>query len=94
MADVYLVHWDEAEARERALALESAGHRVRVHWSTERAARIDPLPDALVVSLDRLPPLHKDPFDRILIAQALVEGITLVTRDEQIEGYPGSIMKV
>jgi hypothetical protein len=26
-----------------------------VHWSTERAARIDPLPDALVVSLDRLP---------------------------------------
>lgn len=46
------------------------------------------------VSLDRLPPLHKDPFDRILVAQALVEGITLVTRDEQIDGYPGSIMKL
>ena len=46
------------------------------------------------VSLDRLPLLHKDPFDRILVAQALVEGITFVTKDEQIDGYPGSIMKL
>ncbi|MDV7391539.1 type II toxin-antitoxin system VapC family toxin [Arthrospira platensis SPKY1] len=33
------------------------------------------------VALDGLPPLHKDPFDRLLPAQALVEGITLLTSD-------------
>jgi PIN domain nuclease of toxin-antitoxin system len=31
------------------------------------------------VAVDVLPPIHKDPFDRILIAQAMVEGITLLT---------------
>ena len=55
MAEIYLVHWNETEAAEQARALRSAGHRVRVHWSTQAAARIDPLPDVLVVSLDRLP---------------------------------------
>src|SRR2546430_7266386 len=36
------------------------------------------------VSVDLLPPLHKDPFDRLLIAQALTEGITLLTTDAQV----------
>jgi len=34
-----------------------------------------------------LPPLHQDPFDRILIAQALEEGLILVTRDARIRQY-------
>lgn len=34
-----------------------------------------------------LPPLHKDPFDRVLIAQARCEGLTLVTADRQIARY-------
>ena len=38
-----------------------------------------------------LPPLHRDPFDRILIAQATVEGITLLTADPLIKQYPGPI---
>jgi PIN domain nuclease of toxin-antitoxin system len=46
------------------------------------------------VSIDRLPDLHRDPFDRILVAQALVEGLTLVTGDEKLNGYPGPILKV
>jgi PIN domain nuclease of toxin-antitoxin system len=46
------------------------------------------------VSIDRLPDLHKDPFDRILVAQALVEGLSLVTSDEKLSGYPGSIIEV
>lgn len=46
------------------------------------------------VSIDRLPDLHKDPFDRILVAQALVEGLILVTGDEKLDGYPGSIIRV
>jgi PIN domain nuclease of toxin-antitoxin system len=37
---------------------------------------------------------HKDPFDRILIAQAMVEGITLLTADPVIAKYPGPIRKV
>ena len=34
-----------------------------------------------------LPPHHRDPFDRMLIAQAQCEGLTLITADEQIEAY-------
>lgn len=46
------------------------------------------------VEVDILPPIHKDPFDRILIAQAMVEGIILLTADETIARYPGPIRKV
>jgi PIN domain nuclease of toxin-antitoxin system len=46
------------------------------------------------VAVDSLPPIHKDPFDRILIAQAMVEGITLLTADPVIAQYPGPIRKV
>jgi PIN domain nuclease of toxin-antitoxin system len=46
------------------------------------------------VSVDTLPPTHKDPFDRLLIAQAMVEGITLLTADATIAKYPGPIRKV
>jgi PIN domain nuclease of toxin-antitoxin system len=41
-----------------------------------------------------LPPLHKDPFDRILIAQSIVEGITLVTSDPIVARYPGPVQRV
>lgn len=43
------------------------------------------------VFIDSLPAIHKDPFDRILIAQATVEGITLLTADVLIAQYPGPI---
>ncbi len=46
------------------------------------------------VAVDTLPPLHKDPFDRLLIAQAMVEGITLLTADELVAQYPGPIRKI
>lgn len=38
-----------------------------------------------------LPPLHRDPFDRMLVAQALVEGVTLLTSDAALRGYPGAV---
>lgn len=34
-----------------------------------------------------LPPLHRDPFDRILVSQAIVEGLTIVTRDVLVSAY-------
>jgi PIN domain nuclease of toxin-antitoxin system len=46
------------------------------------------------VEVDSLPLIHKDPFDRILIAQAMVEGITLLTADPVIAQYPSPIKKV
>ena len=40
-----------------------------------------------------LPGLHRDPFDRLLIAQAMVEGLTLLTADRAITAYPGPIRR-
>ena|SRR5690606_16646220 len=47
-----------------------------------------------VVAIDGLPPLHKDPFDRVLLAQAQVEGITLLTADPLLADYPGPVRLV
>src|SRR5262249_14769640 len=52
------------------------------------AARVLPIRESHVTALAALPPLHKDPFDRILIAQAIAEGLDLVTNDEPLRGYP------
>ena len=40
-----------------------------------------------VLALDALPFHHKDPFDRLLIAQSNVEGLTIVTADSQLSAY-------
>ena len=53
-----------------------------------------PITSEHAVFLSNLPPLHKDPFDHILIAQATVDGITLLTADSVVAAYPGSIRKV
>lgn len=53
-----------------------------------------PITSQQAVSIDSLPPLHKDPFDRLLLAQALTEGITLLTSDAQLARYPGPVRKV
>ena len=47
-----------------------------------------PLGEAECVDIAKLPPLHRDPHDRLLIAQALEHGLTLLTPDEQIARYP------
>ncbi|MCL2019001.1 MAG: type II toxin-antitoxin system VapC family toxin [Oscillospiraceae bacterium] len=41
-----------------------------------------------------LPDIHKDPFDRIMVAQALSEGLSFLTSDKTISEYPGSIIYV
>lgn len=41
-----------------------------------------------------LPPIHKDPFDRMLVAQATVEGVTLLTADAKLAEYGGPIQRV
>jgi PIN domain nuclease of toxin-antitoxin system len=49
---------------------------------------------AHAVAVESLPPLHKDPFDRMLLAQALTEGITLLTADAQMAQYAGPVRRV
>ena len=46
---------------------------------------------AHATAVDLLPPIHRDPFDRLLVAQAQIEGITLLTTDEVVARYPGPI---
>lgn len=47
-----------------------------------------------VLAIAHLPNIHKDPFDRILVAQAESEGILLLTMDDTVAAYPGPIQKV
>ncbi len=46
------------------------------------------------VAVNDLPPLHRDPFDRILVAQARVEGLTLLTADKAVARYGEGVRKV
>lgn len=46
------------------------------------------------VAIESLPPIHKDPFDRLLVAQATIEGITLLTADSLVAQYPGPVRGV
>lgn len=50
-----------------------------------------PVTGAHAVAVDALPAIHRDPFDRLLIAQAQIEGITLLTADATVARYPGPI---
>lgn len=47
-----------------------------------------PLSEAAALQLPKLPPLHRDPFDRMLVCQAIVHGMTLVTSDPPLRRYP------
>ncbi len=53
-----------------------------------------PVTSKHAIAVDRLPPLHRDPFDRILLAQADVKGVILLTCDTRIAQYPGPIRSV
>lgn len=53
-----------------------------------------PVTSEHAVGTDGLPPVHKDPFDGLLLAQALSEGITLLTADSQLARYGSPVRKV
>lgn len=53
-----------------------------------------PVLSAHAVAVEALPPIHKDPFDRLLVAQTLVEGIVLLTTDAMVAQYGGSVRLV
>lgn len=53
-----------------------------------------PVLSAHTLALPALPDFHRDPFDRLLLAQAIVEGIVLLTSDEVLARYGGPVWKV
>ncbi|HBU15195.1 MAG TPA: PIN domain nuclease, partial [Gemmobacter sp.] len=53
-----------------------------------------PVTSLHALELAGLPLIHRDPFDRLLIAQAMAEGMRLLTADRQIAFYPGPVLKV
>jgi PIN domain nuclease of toxin-antitoxin system len=53
-----------------------------------------PVTSVHAVAVDSLLPIHKDPFDRILVAQAMVEGLALLTADPVVARYKGPVRKV
>jgi PIN domain nuclease of toxin-antitoxin system len=94
------LHFSAASIWEVAIkfALGRPGFRVDPHLL--RRALLDngyvetPITAEHGAAVAGLPPLHKDPFDRLLIAQAMVEGLMLITTDRVLARYPGPIQAV
>ncbi|MCG5501902.1 MULTISPECIES: type II toxin-antitoxin system VapC family toxin [Ectothiorhodospira] len=53
-----------------------------------------PITSTHALAVHHLPPIHRDPFDRLLVAQAESEGVLLLTADETVARYPGPVMLV
>jgi PIN domain nuclease of toxin-antitoxin system len=70
------------------LPLPEPPHDFIKKWRTRHEIDSLPLDEAAVLQLFRLPDYHKDPFDRILICQAIAGGMVLLTPDPRITKYP------
>ncbi|PZX09791.1 PIN domain nuclease of toxin-antitoxin system [Palleronia aestuarii] len=81
------------------IAIKSALNRsdFRIDGSLLRRSCLDagyvelPVTGLHALTIADLPPLHRDPFDRLLVAQSRAEGMTLITADTQVAEYGGRI---
>jgi PIN domain nuclease of toxin-antitoxin system len=80
------------------VAIKAAGGKLRlreppVQWFLGLVERYDlrevPLDAGIACAAAALPPLHRDPFDRVIVALAQAHGFTVLTSDENIRQYPG-----
>lgn len=84
---------------EIAIKTGGTGHQMPVNVERLRTMLIEngyaelDIKSSHAFAVRHLPPLHRDPFDRILIAQARVEGMTLLTIDKRMLKYGAPIMK-
>jgi PIN domain nuclease of toxin-antitoxin system len=66
-----------------------------VRWFRDLVERYDlrqvPLDAAVACAAAALPLLHRDPFDRVIVALAQAQGFTVLTSDENIRKYPGVV---
>ena len=100
LLDTQLLLWAAGQPERLSAAAAQATERPGQRTPLQRRGLLDngyaeiPVTSQHAVNIDGLPPLHKDPFDRLLLAQALSEGITLLTSDTQLARYPGPVRKV
>ena len=81
------------------ISIKVASGKLEFHGDIEVQMRLNnflPLPVSIFhgITAGRLPLHHKDPFDRILVAQAAVEGLTLLTHDRSLAEYEVPILVV
>jgi len=83
--------WWEMTIKEGKKALKIRGGitALRADWIESGAAENLVIQWNHIKKLRELPEVHKDPFDRMLVAQALVENLTIITGDPHIPKYPG-----
>ncbi len=62
------------------------------HYAEEAGYDVLPVKLAHVLGVEALPLIHLDPFDRLIVAQALAEGFRLVTHDAQLQAYDTSVI--
>jgi len=82
---------NQARTRPQRLPSRSAA---AAPWLLDNGYTELPILSDHVVAIESLPAIHKDPFDRLLVAQATVEGITLLTVDSILAEYPGPVRLV
>ncbi|CAN5501553.1 MAG: type II toxin-antitoxin system VapC family toxin [Acidobacteriota bacterium] len=84
------------------LHIKIALNKFELKWSLEKSIdveqaangfRIIPVELSHVLYLENLPPHHKDPFDRLLISQAIVEDMTLVSSDKRFSDYKVKLLR-
>jgi PIN domain nuclease of toxin-antitoxin system len=94
------LYFSAASMWELAIKQDSKKHDVQIDARVLRRGLLDngynelPVTGDHAVAVRSLPPIHKDPFDRILVAQATFEGFTLLTADPVVARYPGPIKRV
>jgi len=86
--------WEIALKRARYRGTFAFDPRVIRREMIENGYEELPILSQHVLGMEALPPIHNDPFDRLLIAQAIVERIIFLTVDATIARYPGPIRKV
>ncbi len=81
----------EMEIKKAAGNLVAPDHLAEI--AQGRGLRSIPITIAHAVSAGRLPPIHRDPFDRMLVAQAIAESLALVTADPILARYGCQIIR-
>ena len=88
-------HWPHSRPRrfrpDGCRGDRAALRRVEVKLLLDNGYAELPIESAHAVAVEALPPIHKDSFDRILVAQAQVEGLTLLALDPVVAKYPGPV---
>ena len=84
----------EVQIKAQLARLDLRGDLAGIIREQQESNGIELLPITLshILALSELPPHHRDPFDRLLISQARVEDVILVTKDENITKYPVNVL--